>query len=232
MMDIKVIVPIIAVIVSVLSIFISVNQKRYETERTIREKLTDTFNKITELDIEFIKLEDNINKNINLTRVFNQKRRFLVKQALYFSSKIETLVSDAEFALLAGTLERFGDIEEADYYWKKSIERSSNRSTKIYNIRGYARFLFTTIDSSKGRKKYQEAIDLASKENDRDFYDIAETYILWATLEWEHGFPDRTEEYLDLSEGMINKIENRYKKTRITDYLNNVKKQCNLQGIS
>ncbi|WP_070141346.1 hypothetical protein [Bacillus mycoides] len=178
-MEAKVIVSIIALIVSLVSLYISLRQKKYETERIIREKLTDTFNEITELDVDFIKLEVNINKNVNLTRVFNQKRSFLANQALYFLPKIETLVSDMEFALLAKTLERTGDLENADYYWRKSMERSSSKCTEIYNMRGYARFLFTTTNIDQGRKMYQEAIDLGTKENDRGLYDMAETYILW-----------------------------------------------------
>ncbi|WP_429844365.1 tetratricopeptide repeat protein [Brevibacillus sp. FIR094] len=229
-MEFKDIASVVALVISLVSLFISLRQKKHETERTIREKLTDTFTKITAMDVELIKLEMNINKNINLTRIFNQQRRFLVNQAQYFLPKIERLVSDSEYALLANTLERTGDLESADYYWRKSIEKSSNKLNKIYNIRGYARFLFKFKNFNQGRKMYQEAVDMSTRENDKDVYDLADTYILWGALEREHGFFDKAEEYFDLAGRMINKIESEGQKQRLKNYLNDIK-QVNYPNV-
>lgn len=137
--------------------------------------------------------------------------------------KIDRLVSDGEFALLAITLERTGDLKGADIYWRKSIERSSNNFSKIYNVRGYARFLFKFESYDQGRVMYQSAIDICGRSNDKDMYDAADTYILWGLLEREHGFLDKAGELFEIAGRMANKIESEGQKRRLKEYLNDIK---------
>ncbi|WP_454190063.1 hypothetical protein [Paenibacillus sp. Marseille-Q7038] len=164
-------------LVSLVSVIVTLTQKKYENERTIRNQLTDTISKLIALNIENQKNRevDNQSNRISLNRIFNSQRRYLVEQSIYLMDKIKGLVTDVEYNIIAIALVNTGDINNADVYYSKCVDASPNDIYKLYNTRGYARFLFDNVNHDAGRKKYKEALEINLLDNDRNRYDRGDT---------------------------------------------------------
>lgn len=206
----------IALIVSLISVVLTLRQKKYENERTIRNQLTDTISKLIALSIENqrnrgLGVEGDI---INLNRIFNSQRRYLVEQSIYLMEKIEKLVTDVEYNIIAIALATTGDTEKANLYYSKCVDTSPNDTYKLYNTRGYARFLFNNVNHEAGRRKYQEALENNLPDNDRYRYERGDTYLMWAEIEYDHGYKEESKRLFDRAESIFNSIGKQSQKER------------------
>lgn len=61
---------------------------------------------------------------------------------------------------------------------------------RIYNLRGYARYLYGAGQIEIGRQLYGEAVRTETKDSDIDRYTKADTYLLWAKAEEQFGYQD------------------------------------------
>ncbi|MED0986683.1 hypothetical protein [Bacillus paramycoides] len=222
MLEIRDVLAGMAICISVYTYYKTTKQKESENERNVKEKLVDTMTKLVALDIEKAKLELSIDRDINLTRILNNQRSFLVSQILYLAPKVEELVSDSEYVIIAMNLASIGDFDNAELYWEKSIKASPTKLAMIYNLRGFANFLYKNKSYELGRRKYQEAVDANPRETDRALYDLADTYIMWGRLEKEYGFESEAEKCFDLAKRWLTKIESEGQKKRIIDYLESI----------
>jgi hypothetical protein len=61
------------------------------------------------------------------------------------------------------------------------------------NLRGLARFWFRRGNASKGRKTYEESLQVELPDTDSMRQFVADTYLLWAKVEEEHGFREESQ---------------------------------------
>src|SRR5438309_741914 len=82
---------------------ITLRQKKYETERTLRSQLTDAIGKLNASFEAMEKLREekastwNAPQVVNLKAFYNGQKLFYARQAIYVANQIPRLVSDSEY---------------------------------------------------------------------------------------------------------------------------------------
>lgn len=209
---IPIIISFISLVVSTIAIIITLHQKKYEIERTLRNQITEVIEKLVSVALEHDKIWFDSGKLKNdpqqqaLRARLNDQRRFLVRQAVYLIKQKPKLISDIEYLTVAEAFSHLRDYALADIYWKKAIQASPDDYYKSTNLRNYARFVFSQSSPEMGRQLYQESLSLLSKNSDRDRYLKGETYQRWALMESEFGFLGEAERLFDLSKVTFEKI--------------------------
>jgi len=189
-MEIKDVIVIIisgaAIIISLVSLIVTFIQKGKETKRTIRKSLTDTLENISRINLETAKLSStskNIEDIIRLKRNYNSQKRLLISNADFLIHNYDKLVTEIDCCLLASSYFSIGDQEKAEYYWEETIAKSISLPIRHMNLRGYGIFFFENGEVTKGRQKFEEALNLKLTSNDTNNMMISDTYIMLAELE-------------------------------------------------
>lgn len=185
----------IALIVSVLSYYNTVRQRRLDNERALRNSLTDVIAELTQIDLDRVKLDrdnpgmkdDNV---VSLRRILNTRRSYLVRHGDYISQQIDNIVTDVDCNVLAYAYSIVGDHQKADSFWKLCIEKSPANVIRAQNLRGYALFLFRVGSFDAGRKVFRESLEVALPDYDQMRRFKADTYAIWMRAERNHGFED------------------------------------------
>ncbi|WP_266363060.1 hypothetical protein [Tellurirhabdus rosea] len=210
-MDLKDYIAIAALLISITSLVITLLQKRKENYRTIRKNLSDTLESVAKIAIETTKLRqtnDESDAVVDLRRAYNTQRRVLIVHADFLVTENDEIVTEIDCNILATALISIGDLERAEHYWSKTIEKSQNDSIKHMNLRGYARFLFLQGQFQLGRSKYEDALRLKLADNDYNRRLVTDTCILWAKVEREHGNISEFRRLVGLAHGYCSRIGN------------------------
>lgn len=179
----------LAFALSLIATFITLRQKKFESERTLRQQLTDAIGKLNgafeeacKLEIEY---EDSLSNPevVSLRSFYNGQKIFYAHQAVYLIEQIPTLVSDAEFNSVARAFLDVGDDENAVLYYKKAIRAAKNSMYRATNLRGLGRTLVQMNKQDEGRGAFEEALSLASGKADSQLWFQAETLQRWAHVE-------------------------------------------------
>lgn len=182
-----------ALTISIVSLIITLIQKNKETKRAIRKTLTDTLEGISKINIEAAKLsatEDfnfNSQANISLRRNYNTQRRILITHADYLIQKYDFLASEIDCNILAAAYSTIGDQEKADFFWRKTIDKSISKPIRLMNLRGFGAFLFKNEQEELGRKYFNEGLLLELPENDENKILKLDTYLMLCDFEKEIG---------------------------------------------
>jgi tetratricopeptide (TPR) repeat protein len=207
-------VSIVAVVISLISLVITLLQKRSETKRTIRSQLTDV---ITDLDSVFDEdnkiTGDNTNasseSSLQKRRSFlNGRKRFLARQAIFLMDQMPKLVTDFEYNAVADAFHQIGEFDEANSYYEKAIERANRTYYKSIIMRAYAQCLFNQQKFQEARKYYQESINLAVLDSDPHIYHTAETYERWARMEATWSFAKEAKVLFEKANSVYAKLSN------------------------
>jgi tetratricopeptide (TPR) repeat protein len=204
---------IISVIALIVSIFSNFFQKTKEDKRAIRKNLSDTLESVTKINIENTKLRQNnieiTPENIELRRNYNTQRRILIAHADYLISTYDKIVTEIDCNIVAIAYSNIGDPNRAEFYWKKTIEKSVSLPIKHMNLRGYASFLFNQGKMESGRNKYREAlmIDLPDTDNNRDM--ISDTYLMWAKSEKSYNNENEANKLIEDASSFCSRIGNK-----------------------
>jgi hypothetical protein len=182
-----------ALILSLFSLIVTLVQKNKETKRTIRKTLTDTIENITKINIEVTKLKASKEVDFDsepiilLRRNFNSQRRALVAHADFLVTRNDKLTTEIDCNILAGAYAAIGDQDKAEYYWQKTVDKSSSLPIKVMNLRGFGTFLFGNEKEDLGRKFFNQAFELDLIENDDNKILKIDTYLMLCELEKGSG---------------------------------------------
>jgi Tfp pilus assembly protein PilF len=94
---------------------------------------------------------------------------------------------------LADTYVAVGDIEKAEYYWLKTIEKTKSNALRVMNLRGYGIFLFHNEKIELGRQKFDEAQRIELPVNDENRVMKIDTCLMLCDLEIEFGSKENYE---------------------------------------
>lgn len=179
-----------AFILSLISTIITLRQKSSEmsqrsseTRRTVRDQLNQIIAEIIDINAEAQKIwakAERTQLDNTLLSILNQKNFVHTRQAVFLFAQEPTIITDVEYAAVASSLASTGDYKRAEDFWKKAIEISSKSQedmlNKVFNLRGYADFLYRYDDPLKGETEYQKAIISLNDVGDANKYTRGYTY--------------------------------------------------------
>ena len=221
----------LALSLSILSTIITVRQKKFETERTLRTQLSDVLGKITALNLELAKIPQHgispSGLTPNMRGHLRDQLRFLVRQATYITDQIDQLVSPFEFLLIAGAFADINEVYQAERFFQKAIERTGEDQINFGIItRGFARFLFNTGEHEQARQQYAGALEIFSGDTDIMKEYRGDTYFRWANQEFEWSYVDEARSLFERAQNEFfskaNPIARRQNLERLNDHLNKI----------
>lgn len=203
----------IAVAISFFSIWLSWNQKKNETERSIRKDLSGILEEITKTNIDLRKLsmrpdEQQSESIINLRRLYTSQKQILLIHAAYLAEKYNSIVTDVDSRIIAMTLADSGEVDNADMHWNRAIEKSISNHAKHINLRSYALFLFGVGKFQQGRVQFEKALTVEMPDNDSYRNLITDTYILWSNAEKNNNHGSEATRLLALAKSTSSRIGN------------------------
>jgi tetratricopeptide (TPR) repeat protein len=213
---------------SITSTYITLRQKKYETERTLRNQLTEVLAKIAALNLELAKIPQQGASATGLTSRMRghlrDQQRFLVRQATYVIDQIPALVSPFEFLLVAGAFESIDDVYQAEQFFRKAIEHSAgDEMNRGITTRGFARFLFNQGEHDLAREQFMASVEIFSGDSDIMKEYRGDTYLRWGTHELEWSYPDIAETYFSeakrIFESKANPIARRRSVARLNEHI-------------
>jgi hypothetical protein len=197
------------------SIFQYVTYRRQGTEdrRGTRKALTDVVAELTKVSIAYSDLDLRYPRSVDptvttLRRHFNAQRRYLANHGEFLAAQIPELTADIDYALLAIAFDAGGDYEKAQKFFELAVHKSPTNILKMWNLRMFARFWFGQGNAARGRKTYEEALELKVAETDSLRYMTADTYLLWSRQEDEHGYVEEAKRMRKLGQQAANRIAN------------------------
>lgn len=209
----------LALLVSLISLVITLIQKRNETRRTIRKTLTDALEAIAKINIETTKLESNKdfseNDKTNLRRNYNSQRRILVAHGDFIATKYKNAATDIDCNILAFALSTIGDLERAEHYWEECVLKSKSNPIKLMNLRGFAMFLFRIGKFDQARIKFSEANSIELPDNDDNNEFIADTFCMAASCEKSINNKMMVDKNIENAMIYCNKIVNLSKQAKV-----------------
>lgn len=110
--------------------------------------------------------------------------------------------------MLASAFDSTGDYVKAQKFFELSVEKSPTNPLKMWNLRGLARFWFNQGNAQRGRRSYEESLQLQVPDTDSLRQTVADTYLLWSRLEDEHGYVDEAKRVRMLGQQAANRIGN------------------------
>ena len=207
-----------ALTLSLISLVVTLVQKNRETKRTIRKTLSDTLENISKIAIETTKLkaskDDDFNSEpiILLRRNYNSQRRVLIAHADFLVSKYDNIATEIDCNILAGAYATIGDIEKAEHYWNKTVDKSVSKPIRVMNLRGFGTFLFNNEKMEKGQKCFREALSLDLAENDENRVLRIDTCLMLCDLESEFGSKEKYEASLTNAIEILSTIKSKPRK--------------------
>lgn len=198
------IVSVLALFISIVTYITSVRQKQTDQISDLRKQLSATLNEVSTVNISFATLlvdrrDDFSTEVIQLRRALNGRRRILMTQAELILKEIADQGTETEYEHMAIAASSVGNYSSAEKYWQMAIAKSDDQVIKLYNMRGYARFLFQQGSFAEGRKVFGEALLLRFPDTENVKKTVADTYLMWAREERNFRFDDQVAQLVNLA---------------------------------
>ena len=195
----------LAFALSLTATFVTLRQKKFEMERTLRYQLTDAIGKLNDVFEDATKLE--LEKAgtlsepavLNLRAFYNGQKVFYARQAVYVSEQIPGLVSDAEYNSIARAFLDVDDDETGVRYYEKAIAAADGPMYKATSLRGLGRILIRMGETVRGREAFSESLSLVPGPSESANWFQAETFQRWAQIESAAGNHAEAEKLLEKS---------------------------------
>lgn len=217
---------LLALVVSVISLFMTFRQRAQENQRGVRKTLSETLGQLVEVSMSFAKLDaehpEQTDQIVALRRMHNTQRRYLANHAEYLVEQIPSLVTDIDYNLLAQAFRSIGDYDKVQKYWELCVDKSESNVIRAMILRGYANFLFFQGNPQLGRKKYQESLELPLPDTDNIRRERADTYALWARVEMDFGFKGEAQRLRELAQQATYRVGHSGMRDSIQDYIDNL----------
>jgi tetratricopeptide (TPR) repeat protein len=205
----------LALILSSSAFIFTVFIQLKERKRNIRQTLSTALSEIAKINVDVSLLKKDqkeITPELLLVRKnYNSQRGTLVSDADFLIKENEKLVTDADCELMALTYDDLGGITKAEEYWLRAIDLAQNDTQKHLHQRDYASFLFNQNQAEKGRKLFEQSLDVEMSKTDDDVSYIADTYLLWAGLENNFGNKKEYERLIKQAYDQCEKIRHKGK---------------------
>jgi tetratricopeptide (TPR) repeat protein len=175
--------------------------------------LTDVVAELTKVSIAYNQLDLDYPQSsertiVNLRRNYGSQRRYLANHGEFLAAQIPELTSDIDCIVLAAAFDSVGDYVRAQKFFELAIEKSPTNALRMWNLRGLARFWFNQGNAQRGRKTYEEALQLQLPDTDGIRYNVADTYLLWSRTEDEYGYRDEAKRVRKLGQQAAARIGN------------------------
>ena len=218
------IIAVLAFIFSIVNAFFTFRQRASEDRRVTRKALTDVVAELTRVSIAYNELElqypGSVSHNVlNLRRNYNSQRRYLANHGEFQAAEIPELTSDIDYMSLAYAFESGGDYVKAQKFYEVAVDKSPTNILKTWNLRMFARFWFAQGNAARGRKTYEESLELQVPDTDSLRQNIADTYLLWSRVEDEHGYVDEANRLRMIGQQEAKRIGNSQMRERMLKLL-------------
>lgn len=188
-----------ALVFSVFSLALAQVQRTLDNRRIVRQQLTDTLSRITDMAVQGAKNPDDM--------------QFLgpaaTSQARLATMLIEQLppklVSDVDYVTLASVA--FDPIEGKQNY-EKAIRAARSPYYRRLARRGYASFLFNYGDYQAARTQFSTALGELTDSTDESHALRYDLYKLWSWYEQRAGHQQEAQETAQLADAELANIEN------------------------
>lgn len=216
-----------ALIISLISLIITIIQKRNETERAIRKSLSETLENIAKINLEVAKMRSSKDVDFNsdsiiaLRRNYNGQRRILIAHADYLIKKYDNLATEIDCSTLANAYYDITDLIKAEEFWGKTVEKSMSPPIKLMNLRGYGGFLFDIEKEDIGREVFKQAFAVQLPENDENRVLKCDTYLMLAELEKNRN-KENYDKCLTGAMEVWGTIKNKYRKDEMNERIRRV----------
>jgi tetratricopeptide (TPR) repeat protein len=218
-MEIRDIILGLAFIFSIASFYMTFRQRAIADRFNTRKALTDVVAELAKVNIAYSQLDLQYPRSvdqtvISLRRNYHTQRRYLANHGEFLADEIPELTSEVDCSSLAFAFEQGGDYTKAMKFYELAVDKSPNNILKMWNLRGLARFWFVQGNAARGRKTYEEALQLQVPDTDSVRQMTADTYMLWSRLEDEHGYADEAKRVRALGQQAANRIGNSRMRSR------------------
>jgi tetratricopeptide (TPR) repeat protein len=182
---------------AITSFILTFRQRSVEDRRGTRKALTDAVASLVQVNLATAQLNIDRPNSVDervvaLRRTYNSQRRFLANHIEFLSQQIPELVTDIDCVTAALGFESHGDYEKAEKFYLLAVQKAPNNSLKAMNMRGLARFYFVRGNADRGRKTYEQSLELELPDNDSMRQLRADTYLLWAKTEDDSGYREES----------------------------------------
>ncbi|NMW22341.1 MAG: tetratricopeptide repeat protein [Chlorobiaceae bacterium] len=218
----------LALIVSVVSATFTFK----DSKRTDREQLSKAVSELIGLNQKNITwsnipLDKRDPSYYNEGSILTQTVASVTRQAVYLINNDPEIVNDVDYVTIAQGLFIVGDYQLSDNYRQKAVDASPSDLYKIFNLRGYADFLFSQGKFEQAREKYRLALKIFNDDTDFNKTTNCYTYQMWMVSEFSKGFKSNAENNYQNALRTCNRISDQNVKSYSLNMLNNARSYFN-----
>lgn len=211
---------------SIASFVLTMRQRSVEDRRGIRKSLTESISELTDVQLARLQLDrdspgDTSESVVTFRRTYNMQRRFLANHCEFLGDQIPELVTDIDCLVIAGAFETSQDYERADRFYLLAVEKAPNAVLKSLSLRSGARYWFNRGNPARGRKSFEEALQLEVPDTDAVRQLVSDTYMLWAKAEHDFGFSEQASRIRELARVAATRIANSHMRDDMLRQLEN-----------
>jgi len=211
---------------SIASFALSFRQRAYEDKRSTRKALTDVVAELMQVNLAHNQLDIDHpgsadRRIVNMRRTYNNQRRYLANHGQFLIEQIPELAADIDCVALASAFQDSGDFLRAETFYKRAVEKAPTPALKAWNLRGLARFWFQSGNAALGRKSYQESLEIVLPDTDSMRLATSDTYMLWARVEFDHGYFKEAERAREMAVSAAERIGNQAMRADIMAQIKN-----------
>lgn len=200
---------LLAIAIAVVSLAISLNTSQGQTQRDLRQQLTDTLDRRMSIIMEIQRLNQEMfaanNPQMrtalqNDLSILGAQDYALIAQAAELARQIPGEVSWMDYSILANGFAIAGDLENAEQYYLQTIEAAPSDFATQWAKNGYAWFLFgQPARMEDARAQYEEIVDMIAAMNVDDELRrgyLVNAYKAWAQSEANLGNVEQVDDVL------------------------------------
>ncbi|WP_375435479.1 hypothetical protein [uncultured Hymenobacter sp.] len=186
----------VALLLSGTTFFVNILHKQRDNLRTFRKELTEVMKEIVETNIAIAKIEMEgkvlTNKIYDIRRNFNTRRRYLIARAEFLIKDIPKYIDHIDLSTIAQACIAGGMHDRADRYFLQALQMSPKSIELIFNMRGYARFLYQTGRHEEGEKIFEDVVHILEYNtinisNSVRLRELCDTFIMFSRAEFYFG---------------------------------------------
>lgn len=167
-------------------------QRSGDSKIGIRKQLTDTIQRLTDINTSVAKYhalskaKRDLEFPPNYVRLLNDQRRFLVRQAEFLSRRIRPLVSPFECLLIASAFDEIDDTIRAEEFFRRACDAADAIDRGIA-LRGHGQYLLARGRTDEGNGKFEASLQSFAGDSDHLRIYRAQTCERWAVQARGYG---------------------------------------------
>jgi len=188
-------IPLIFSLIAVAISLASTVFDRIKHRRSNRKELTDTLEKLLNLDLTFANSAFNWQENTNpeeakkkqeIDIVLNHQRTYLVNHAEYLSNLLKDNAISNDYRIIAFAYSKIGDLDKAKGNFEKALSRPASMNAKQMTMRAFGRLLYRMGEFQNGIQIFNKAVEI-STPHERYKRDTYLSLVQWAAAELDYS---------------------------------------------